>query len=159
MGSNGSTLRVCVVCLGNICRSPLGEAALRQAGMTRGFRLKVSSAGTGGWHAGEAPDRRSILTAKRHGLDISKQRAQQFRPGDFSRYDLVLAMDNQNASDLQKMAKSQNEREKVHLFLRNGGNVPDPYHGDASDFEAVYQMVKTAAQEWIEKWEDEMPAT
>lgn len=127
--------------------------------MKRGFRLKVSSAGTGSWHVGDAPDNRSIQTAKRHGLDISKQRAQQFVSRDFSRYDLVLAMDSRNADDLLNLAKSPDEREKVHLFLQNGGNVPDPYHGDASDFEAVYQMVNTAAQEWVQIWEDADSAT
>jgi protein-tyrosine phosphatase len=127
--------------------------------MKQGFRLKVSSAGTGSWHVGEAPDRRSIQTAKRHGLDISKQRAQQFVSGDFSRCDLVLAMDNQNANDLLRLAKSPDERKKVHLFLQNGENVPDPYHGDSSDFEAVYQMVKTAAQKWVQIWQDATPAT
>ena len=144
--------RVCVVCLGNICRSPLGEGVLRQAIMTSGLRIRVDSAGTGGWHAGEAPDKRSIAEARRRGVDISRQRARKWTASDFQKFDVVLAMDSQNMQDLQALARSEEDAAKVKLFLPDGKDVPDPYYGDAKDFAHVYDLVEAATGHWIEEW-------
>lgn len=144
--------RVCVVCLGNICRSPLGEGVLRQAVMTSGLRIRIESAGTGGWHVGKAPDKRSIVEARRRGVDISKQRARQWTASDFKSFDVVLAMDSSNFKDLQELARSAEDAEKVKLFLPDGSDVPDPYYGDASDFARVYDLVEGAANHWIDQW-------
>lgn len=139
------------VCLGNICRSPLGEgvfrAVLEERGLGRGFRL--DSAGTGGWHAGEQPDRRSIAVAARHGIDISGQRARQILPEDFSRFDLILGMDRTNLADIRRAAPAGSLAE-IHLFLEfaegRARDVPDPYYGGPEDFEAVYRMVRQASE-------------
>jgi protein-tyrosine phosphatase len=143
-------IKICVVCLGNICRSPLGEAAIRDAAMRSGMKIRVDSAGTGGWHQGEPPDLRSIAEARRHGMDISKQRARQFQRNDFEKFDLVLAMDEQNKRDLLSMTQDKSQQDKVHLFMHDQSEVPDPYHGKASDFAQVFEMVRTAAQMWME---------
>lgn len=144
--------RVCVVCLGNICRSPLGEGVLRQAVMTSGLRTRVDSAGTGSWHVGKAPDRRSIAEARRRGVDISNQRARQWTVSDFRNFDVILAMDRSNLNDLKALARSAEDAEKVKLFMPDGSDVPDPYYGDAEDFAHVYDLVEEAAQHWIEQW-------
>lgn len=144
-------INICVVCLGNICRSPLGEAALRDAAMRSGLRVRVDSAGTGGWHAGEAPDKRSIAEARRHGMDISGQRARQFLRSDLEKFDLVLAMDASNKEDLLNMARSESQRAKVHMFMQDEVDVPDPYYGQAGDFARVFEMIRSAADSWMEQ--------
>jgi protein-tyrosine phosphatase len=144
--------RVCVVCLGNICRSPLGEGVLRQAVMTRGLRIRIDSAGTGNWHVGKSPDKRSIAEARRRGVDISKQRARQWTTADFKSYDVILAMDSNNLKNLQALARSAEDADKVKLLLPDGSDVPDPYYGNAEDFAHVYDLVEQAANHWIEQW-------
>lgn len=144
-------INICVVCLGNICRSPLGEAALRDAAMRTGLKIRVDSAGTGGWHAGETPDKRSIAEARRHGMDISGQRARQFNRNDLEKFDLVLAMDASNKEDLLNMARSESQRAKVHMFMQDEVDVPDPYYGQADDFARVFEMIRSAADSWMEQ--------
>lgn len=144
-------IKICVVCLGNICRSPLGEAAIRDAAMRSGLKIRVDSAGTGGWHHGEPPDLRSIAEARRHGMDISKQRARQFKRNDFEKFDLILAMDAQNMRDLLSMTQDKSQHDKVRLFMHDRSDVPDPYHGTALDFARVFEMVRSAAQLWMER--------
>lgn len=100
----GGVPSVLFVCLGNICRSPLAEGALRAAAVRAGLDLTVDSAGTGGWHAGDPPDRRAQAAARRHGTDISGLRARQVRPEDFRKFDHVFALDRQNLQDLQAIA-------------------------------------------------------
>lgn len=112
----------------------------------------MDSAGTGGWHAGEAPDERSIAEARRRGVDISRQRARKWTASDFQKFDVVLAMDSQNMQDLQAMARSEEDAAKVKLFLPDGKDVPDPYYGDAKDFAHVYDLVEAATGHWIEEW-------
>ena len=115
-----------MVCLGNICRSPLAEGIMRQLADKQNLNWEIASAGTGNWHIGKAPDHRSISAAKALGYDISKQRAQQFNHSMFAEYDLILVMDRNNLADVKNLAKSEEERKKVKLFLDNG-EVTDPY--------------------------------
>ncbi|MGV3550385.1 low molecular weight protein-tyrosine-phosphatase [Rhizobium sp.] len=138
--------RILFVCAGNICRSPLGEGVLRhQAERTGiGHLIETESAGTGGWHQGDPPDHRSIDVARRHGVDISRQRARQLRLGDFSAFDLIFAMDRDNLRNIVRLAPHDSSAD-IHLFMDfvGGGerDVPDPYYGDAGDFERVFAMV------------------
>ena len=141
------TTKILMVCLGNICRSPLAEGIL--ASKLPKDKFYVDSAGTGNWHAGEQPDKRSIATAKNHGVDISKQKARQFKTSDFDTFDYIFVMDNNNKTDVLKLAKTENQRKKVELMLNvlfpnENVAVPDPYYGDMSDFENVYQMLDQA---------------
>ncbi|MFT4183430.1 MAG: low molecular weight protein-tyrosine-phosphatase [Rhizobium sp.] len=139
-------LRILFVCAGNICRSPLAEGIFRhlvdEAG--RGPEFQIDSAGTGGWHQGERPDRRSIATAAGHGVDISGQRARRIETADFDRFDLILAMDQDNLKNLQKAAPAD-ALGRLHLFnafaLGRNTDIPDPYYGGHEDFEAVYTML------------------
>jgi protein-tyrosine phosphatase len=138
------------VCLGNICRSPLAEAAMRDAAARAGIDVEVDSAGTGEWHAGNAPDPRSVAEAAKHGVDISGYKARRVRGEDFRRFDYVLALDPQNLRDLRAVAPGDT-RAVLALVLdfvpgRAGQGVPDPYYGDAADFEAVWRDVSAAAE-------------
>ncbi|HEY1036318.1 MAG TPA: low molecular weight protein-tyrosine-phosphatase [Pseudoxanthomonas sp.] len=145
-------MRLLVVCLGNICRSPMAEGALRaclDASPLAG-RVEVESAGTGGWHAGEPPDHRAIACARSHGVDISGQRARQLRPTDFDDYDWLLCADAGNLGDVRKLAPAA-RRDRVVLLLdwagiEPGGEVPDPYTGGPEDFRQVWRLVDSAAQ-------------
>lgn len=142
---------VLFVCLGNICRSPLAEGVFRivWAERGRGRDMLLDSAGTGGWHAGEQPDRRSIAVAATHGVDISGQRARKVRPEDFSRFDLILGMDRANVRDLKALA-SPAARSRIHLYLDfatgNAADVPDPYYDGAEAFASVYRMIREASE-------------
>lgn len=137
---------VLFVCLGNICRSPLAEGILRDIARQRSglSGLEVASAGTGGWHQGDPPDRRSIAVARRHGLDISRQRARQLVPEDFQHFDMLIGMDRNNVRDLKALAPPY-RRDRVHLFLEQAlgtiGDVPDPYYESDAAFETVYSML------------------
>lgn len=148
-------MKVLIVCLGNICRSPMGEGALRarldQARLSR--RVEVDSAGTGDWHAGEPPDPRAIRCARGHGVDISGLRARQVRAADFEHFDWVLCADNSNLRDLQRLAPAP-LRDKVALWLPWAGvaerdEIPDPYTGGMDDFEHAWQLVDTAASQTV----------
>lgn len=139
--------KILMVCLGNICRSPLAEGILKSKLPTDTF--EVDSAGTGGWHAGEHPDKRSILTAKNHRIDISNQRARQFKLADFQNFDYIFAMDNSNYKDIIRLAPDEASKSKVRLILNElypGENipVPDPYYGEQNGFEQVYNLLDEA---------------
>ncbi|NLN24295.1 MAG: low molecular weight phosphotyrosine protein phosphatase [Bacteroidetes bacterium] len=138
-----------MVCLGNICRSPLAEEILKSK--VDSDKVYVDSAGTGHWHAGEAPDPRSFEIAKKHNLDISYQRARQFQPEDFDTFDIIYVMDNSNKDDVLSMAKTEEHRKKVRLILDEifpGENVdvPDPYYGGSTGFENVFTMLDEACE-------------
>jgi protein-tyrosine phosphatase len=139
--------RILFVCLGNICRSPLGEGILRMLAQQRGLAGMVAtdSAGTGGWHQGDRPDRRSIEVGAGHGVDISQSRARKIEPRDFNEFDMIFAMDRSNLRDIVKIAPHDSSAD-IHLFMDFVSgvqrDVPDPYYGDIADFEHVYEMLR-----------------
>ncbi len=147
-------IRVLMVCLGNICRSPLAEGILRSK-VDLG-RVEIDSAGTGGWHAGELPDPRSMDVALKNGLDISYQRARKFRTEDLDLFDHIFVMDNSNYRDVLQLASSEEHRRKVSLILNEifpGENVdvPDPYYGGNDGFDRVFEMLNEACDRIAER--------
>ncbi len=130
------------VCLGNICRSPLADGALRHRVQKFDLGWTVDSAGTGGWHSGDPPDPRAIAVAKANGVDIARLRARQVQPDDFARFDLILAMDHDNLAGLRALMPKGSPAELcLALDLvegRKGQAVADPYYGDARGFEATW---------------------
>lgn len=148
--------QILFVCLGNICRSPLGEGLLRHHAAARGIShlVEAASAGTGGWHRGDPPDRRSIAVAQSHGIDISRQRARQLTEADFNDFDLIFAMDRSNLRDIVRRAP-HNSSADIHLFMDfagsgTSGDVPDPYYGDTRDFEAVHAMLEEGCRNLLD---------
>lgn len=135
-----------MVCLGNICRSPLAEGILRSKLPDSFF---VDSVGTISMHEGETPDKRAVKTAANHGIDISKQKSRPLLISDLDKFDKIYCMDLKNLEDVISMTKNEEQRQKVHLFLEEVGNhqnseVPDPYWGDMNDFENVFQLLDAA---------------
>ncbi len=163
MGPEGERgcIGVLFICLGNICRSPLAEGLFQQLLEQRGLqsRYTVASAGTGDWHVGDSADSRMIATARRHGIDL-QGRAQQVRPQDFDRFDLLVAMDRDNSAQLRRMARDESESARIRLLREfdpqagSDPDVPDPYLGDADGFERVYQMVARACVGLLSALED-----
>ena len=142
-----------MVCLGNICRSPLAQGILEHKIRAQGLDWEIDSAGTGNWHVGNPPDPRSIAEAKRRGLDISTQRARQLSAADFDYYDLILVMDAENFQNARKLAPNAHAADKVQMILNfshPGSNktVPDPYWDD-NGFAAVYDMLDEATEALI----------
>ena len=144
-------MKILMVCLGNICRSPLAEGIMRHKIQQRQLEgWVVDSAGTGNWHSGELPDQRSIATARKYAIDITDQRARQFQPADFDRFDLILAMDKSNFKDLLSLATNDEHRSKVNLILSvaypgSHEQVPDPYW-DNNGFEPVFRLLDEACE-------------
>jgi protein-tyrosine phosphatase len=141
---------VLFVCLGNICRSPLAEAALRQEAERLGLDLRVDSAGTGDWHVGRPPDERAVAVARRNGIDISALRARQVIPEDFRRFDHIVALDAQNLANLRRI-RPPDARSELSLLLdhvegREGQPVADPYYGDADHFDVTWADVTAGAE-------------
>ena len=136
-----------MVCLGNICRSPLAEGILKSK-LNASF--EVDSAGTAAYHVGNPPDQRSIAVAQQFGIDISQQRARQVKKDDFNSFDLIFVMDQNNYNDVVELATPA-QRRKVHL-LRENNEVPDPYYGDASAFEAVFHLIDTACKTLVKQY-------
>lgn len=155
-------MKVLFVCLGNICRSPLGEELLRHRARERGLdgAVEADSAGTGGWHAGEPPNNRMAIAASRHGVTL-RGKARQVRSEDFDRFDLVVAMDTQNRRDLLRMAGAQEE--KVALMRDYdpasppGSSVPDPWYGGDEGFAEVFGIVDAAVGGLLDAIESESP--
>ncbi len=145
-----------MVCLGNICRSPIADGLLRQKVNEQNLAVEVDSAGTIGMHAGSAPDQRMIATAKERGTDISFLKARQFTAADFEQFDVIFAMDKNNKRDILSLARTVEDKQKVHLLLseitdQEEANVPDPYYGTSKDFEHVYDLVDKATNTIIQK--------
>lgn len=142
-------MRVLFVCLGNICRSPTAEGVLRHKLQLAGLasQVDVASAGTGNWHVGQPPDKRTQRAAKLRGYDLSAQRAQQVSAADFSRYELIFAMDNSNLRDLKALQPVSGKAE-LDLFLRRYDGVkhevPDPYYDGEQGFEEVLDLIERA---------------
>lgn len=147
-------MKVLMVCLGNICRSPLAHGIMQSLADDAGLDWEVDSAGTGDWHVGQCPDKRSIAVAQANNIDISQQRAQHFNPSLFDRYDKIVAMDRQNLSDILDQARHNEDRNKVTLFL-DEDEVPDPYW-DNTLFDPVFRMIKKRSQELLERWKEEI---
>ncbi len=146
--------KILMVCLGNICRSPLAEGILRSKLPSDSFF--IDSAGTGHWHVGNPPDSRSVQIAKKRGLDISNLRGRQFSKKDFTDFDYIYVMDNQNYRDVLDLAQDDNSKAKVKLILDElfpdeNVDVPDPYYGLQDGFEKVYDMLDQACETIAEK--------
>ncbi len=146
--------KVLFVCLGNICRSAIAEGILKQKSQDQQLNLIVDSAGTANYHVGEAPDKRMQEKATEHGLNISNQRGRQFSVSDFDEFDYIFAMDTSNRDNILKLARNEDDNNKVDLFLNltfpnEDMCVPDPYYGGAQGFEDVYQMVNKACDDFI----------
>ena len=138
------SIKILMVCLGNICRSPLAEGIL--AAKLPKDKFTVDSAGTGSWHIGHSPDERSIAVAKKNKISISTQKGRQFSTTDFDAFDYIYVMDNSNYEDVIQLAKNQQQKEKVQLILNElfpneKVDVPDPYFGLPNGFEIVYNML------------------
>lgn len=146
-------MNILMVCLGNICRSPLAHGVLEHKAKEAGLALSVDSAGTGSWHIGDPPDRRSVAVAQQYGVDISAQRGRQFSKADFGRYDHILVMDRANLRDVNAIAPDAAARAKVTLFL-DDQEVPDPYWDDAL-FEPTYQLIDKRCTQLIALWKKE----
>ncbi len=145
-----------MVCLGNICRSPLAEGIMRDKIKRNNLKIWVDSAGTSSQHIGEAPDRRMQKTAMLKGIDISDLRARKFKKKDFKKYDLIYVMDNANFSAVAALVSSPEEKAKIRLILNESkpgenAQVPDPYFGGESGFNLVYDLLDEATDKIIEK--------
>lgn len=145
---------VLFVCLGNICRSPLAEAAFRRAAAEAGLKVEIDSAGTGDWHIGKAPDRRAQMTALRYGINIGGYRARQLHRSDFLRFTHIFALDRSNLDDIRAIAPDD-ARAEIALLLdvvdgRAGEAVADPYFGDDAGFEKTWADVTEAAHALVE---------
>jgi protein-tyrosine phosphatase len=140
-------MKILMVCLGNICRSPLAHGIMEHLVKEQNLNWEIDSAGTGDWHIGLPPDKRSIAIAKTYGLDISQQCCRQFEGEDFDRFDRIFVMDKMNLRDVLSHARSEQDKEKVKLLL-NTEVVPDPYHED-DQFDAVYQMIEAGCRKII----------
>jgi protein-tyrosine phosphatase len=154
---DGKQVAVSFVCMGNICRSPTAEAIMRHLVREAGLdaAITVDSAGTGDWHVGEERDRRSRATAKQRGMPITGP-ARQFERSDFARFDLVLALDEENARDLRRLAPTDEARAKVCLLREfdagaaPGAEVPDPYYGGPEGFALVFDICLAACRGLLE---------
>ena len=145
-----------MVCLGNICRSPLAEGILKHKCALRKLIWQIDSAGTGKWHLGAAPDKRSIQIAAKHGIDISGLRARSLHSSDYEEFDLIFAMDNQNYKELMSWALDKVEESKVKLIMDElypdeNISIPDPYFDD-SGFQKIYDMLDKACDKILEKY-------
>ena len=138
-----------MVCLGNICRSPLAHGILEHMANEKGLNWEVDSAGTGNWHVGEGPDRRSVRTAREHDVDISKQICRQFKTSDFDEFDHIFVMDKNNLSDVLAQARNKTDEQKVKLLLGDK-IVPDPYYDD-NQFEPVYNMIEAGCRNIVKQ--------
>lgn len=148
--NNANIPSILFVCLGNICRSPLAEAALRKVAEDRGLVMRIDSAGTGNWHVGNPPDRRAIAMAARYGIAIDSYRARQLVTDDFNRFHHIFALDHANLDDIRAIAPARSAAQ-VSLLLdmvpgREGQSVADPYFGDDAGFETTWRDVMEAAQ-------------
>ncbi len=133
-------MKILMVCLGNICRSPLAQGIMEYLVKEKGLNWEIDSAGTGSWHIGSPPDRRSISVAKNYGVNISAQCCRQFSVNDFDYYDRIYVMDKINQVDVLGLVRTEQDKQKVRLLLEKE-IVPDPYYED-DKFDSVYRMIE-----------------
>jgi protein-tyrosine phosphatase len=146
-----------MVCLGNICRSPLAEAILQQKARAADLDWEVASAGTNGYHIGEAPHHLSQKVARHNGLDISHQRARKFTPADFQHFDKIYALAGDVVDDIRRISGKQFDPKKVDLLMNEvhpgrDEDVPDPWYGPEPGYHEVYAMIDAAADKIIAKY-------
>jgi protein-tyrosine phosphatase len=145
-------MKILMVCLGNICRSPLAEGVLRAKLKERGVEnVNVDSAGTSSYHIGDAPDERTIANAKKHGVEISHLKARQFTVNDFDQFNRIYVMDSSNLINVLALARNEEDKKKVEMILNiiHPGQdmaVPDPYFGGEQGFENVFQLLDKACE-------------
>ncbi|HAS6347663.1 TPA: low molecular weight phosphotyrosine protein phosphatase [Vibrio vulnificus] len=146
--------KILVVCMGNICRSPTGEAVLRAKAEQRGIEIEVDSAGTIGFHAGNTPDHRSMQAGQRRGYSFNRIRSRQVEAKDFEYFDWVLAADRENLADLRKVCPEKYQY-KLSLFLSHANleydEIPDPYYGGEEGFDLVLDLVEVASDALLDK--------
>ena len=148
-------MRVLMVCLGNICRSPMAEGVLRAEATKRGVAIEVDSAGTANYHTGEAPDARAVKCMNTYGIDISGLRARQFSRVDFEQFDHIFVMDRSNLRNVLTLAENDEHRSKVKLWLHHAPTskheeVPDPWYGEMDGFHEVYNMIVEASHGFLD---------
>ena len=146
-------MKILMVCLGNICRSPLAEGILSLKG--KHLNLEVDSAGTAAYHIGKQPDIRSIEIANKYTIDLNQQRARQFSRADFDKFDIIYAMDTNNYAHLISLASTETERNKIRMILNEINpkayqSVPDPYYGGENGFQDIYNMLDKACDKIIQ---------
>lgn len=150
-----------MVCLGNICRSPLAEGILRQKAEKENISLIIDSAGTSNYHTGENPDSRTIANAKKNGVDVSNLKARQFKVADFDSFDHIFVMDSNNYNDVIALARNEKDKTKVEMILNrvypnSNMNVPDPYFGGEQGFENVFILLDKACDVIIESFKQNL---
>lgn len=149
-------MRILMVCLGNICRSPLAEGILRKKAEENALELFIDSAGTSNFHIGENPDKRTIKNALKNGVDVSMLVARQFKTQDFEKFDIIYTMDHQNYENVMALAQSEDHKKKVRMILNElhpnqNMPVPDPYFGGEEGFQHVFELLDAACDKIIEK--------
>ncbi len=147
-------MKILMVCLGNICRSPLAHGIMQQIIEEQHLDWEVDSAGTGAYHINQPPDQRSIEMARQNGIDISTQRARQISPKDLEDFDLIFAMDSENYQNILRLANSKEQEAKVRLILNESTpnqnrSVPDPYYGGERGFYKVFQLLDEAIHQFV----------
>lgn len=152
--------RILMVCLGNICRSPLAEGILKDKLKHLDAKIVIDSAGTGGYHIGAPPDERSVKVANKYGISLAGQQARKFTQSDFDDFDLIYVMDNSNKRDVLRLARNKSDEQKVKLILNEifpdeNVDVPDPYYGGHRGFENVYELLDKACNEIAKNISDE----
>jgi protein-tyrosine phosphatase len=148
------SMNILMVCLGNICRSPLAEGIMKHKITKYGLKANVESAGFEPFHNGDTADERAIEVAEKHGVNISTHQARLFQVNDFDRFDRIFVMDQNNYLDVMDKTRNENDRKKVDFILnliKPGGNVPvpDPYYGQLNDFENVYELLDQATEKLV----------
>jgi protein-tyrosine phosphatase len=150
-------MKILMVCLGNICRSPLAEGILLEKAIKAGLNWQIDSAGTNGYHTGEPPHHLSIKVARQNGIDISNQRSRRFTADDFEAYDVIYAMANDVLQDMRRIGKNNFDVNKVSLFLEASfpgaeRDVPDPWNGPESDYHEVFEIIDRNCDAIIKKY-------
>ncbi len=149
-------MKILMVCLGNICRSPMADGIMRSKVEQLGLEVEIDSAGTSDYHLGEGPDERAVANMAQNGLDISMLRARQFGVSDYDNFDLIYVMDESNYKNVIALARNEADKKKVDLYMNlshpgENINVPDPYFGGDAGFQHVYEMLSQSADILIEK--------